>query len=260
MIKKGGIIGLPQNDFYRRQKSGDWTIDEHFRNVNYIRTNEFTPDNYLAIGEYQSENITVYDIFNEEISSLTKPTSDQVSISCIDYNRNINQLAVGLNKSPFLRIFDTSVPNTEEIEETQLNYTGSLFTKSIEKSDFIGSTLVITHGLNDSYPAITLFTTTYEISYSYVTQIINANKIRLIFETEPNDISGILYVYSHTNSSKYLLKNLTRKDNYLYQTYKLNAQLNNPILQEENLNATETLFIDDTLINIDKIFKNLRIT
>ena len=109
MITKGGITGLPANDFHKRQKSGDWSINEHFDNINYIRMG-FTPNNYLMLGNYETDKILIYDIFNNQVSSLTKSITgtDLPSISCVAYNKTIGHLAIGLNKEPYLRVFNTS--------------------------------------------------------------------------------------------------------------------------------------------------------
>jgi len=240
MITKGGITGLPENDFYKRQKSGDWTIDEHFRDVNYIRTKNFTPDTYLAIGEYQSENLTIYDIFNEQVSSLTTLLSggssgsenEQQSIVCVDYNRNINRLAIGLNKSPFLRIFNTFLGDEEDEEEVESSIIPyPIFSYSFTNASFTGNEMIITHNFNDPFPALALLTTSYDMSCFYEIEIINSNQVKVIFETLPLNISGIVYIYSYINNRTYSLTELSKADSEFYQLYRLDTSCVSPLFQ-----------------------------
>jgi len=94
---KGGMTGLPEDDFNRRQKSGDWSIDEHFRDVNYIRTKDSIPNEYLTAGHYENENLTIYNPFLNRFSSLTMSASgNDPSVTCMAYNRHIGHLAVCL--------------------------------------------------------------------------------------------------------------------------------------------------------------------
>jgi len=242
MITKGGITGLPENDFYKRQKSGDWSIDEHFENINYIRTKSHTPNNYLAVGCYESDEILIYDIFNNQISSLTKPISgtDSPSISCIAYNRNVGHLAIGQNKAPFLRIFDTEdiempefVPLGNQIQDNYLT-SNPVFIQRFRQGDLVDNVLKINHNFDDLTPAVYMLSVGPNISYPYEIEIVDPDHVNIIFFDLDDNISGIVYIHSYEKNSVHLLEHLPSETIDDYTSYHLdliNYNHINPIFQ-----------------------------
>jgi len=229
MITKGGITGLPESDFYKRQKSGDWSIDEHFEDVNYIRTRSFTPNNYLATGCYETDEILVYDIFNNQVSSLTKPITgtDLPSISCISYNKNVGHLAIGQNKAPFLRVFDTSVGDMSEFVISDLYIESSylvkhpVFIKRFRQRNLVNNILRITHNLEDVNPATCMLSRGPNISYPYEIEIIDENTLDIVFHETSDNLSGIVYIHSYEGNSSHVLESLDSSIGIDYTTYQL---------------------------------------
>ncbi|MBT3298730.1 hypothetical protein HN385_07400 [archaeon] len=208
MITKGGITGLPANDFHKRQKSGDWSINEHFDNINYIRMG-FTPNNYLMLGNYETDKILIYDIFNNQVSSLTKSITgtDLPSISCVAYNKTIGHLAIGLNKAPYLRVFNTSVGDLSEFEISE-PYPNFIKEFRFRYRDLSNNVLHVIHNLNNLLPASIMLTNTSDISYPHEIEIINENQVDFIFHEAPKNILGTVYIYSNEKNTVHSLDSL----------------------------------------------------
>ena len=233
---KGGMTGLPEDDFNRRQKSGDWSIDEHFRDVNYIRTKDSIPNEYLTAGHYENENLTIYNPFLNRFSSLTMSASgNDPSVTCMAYNRHIGHLAVGLNKEPYLRIFDMTTDLMEDVYSGSLiQVTPSIFVKTFQNSDLFNNVLRVKHDLNDELPAVAMLEITSDVSYPYEIEIVDENNISLTFHELAGDISGLVYIYTHENSISYSLSLLTPTTANNIDTYQLDLSdknFNNPYFQ-----------------------------
>jgi hypothetical protein len=125
-MSKGGLVGLVYNDFNLRQKSGNWSINDHVEDVNYIRNGNI-PNNYLTIGCYEENKLFLYDMFlNQEI--VTNIFNIDGAITSIDYNYPKSLIAFGLTKPPYIKIY-----STEDFTEKYLNTT---LTKSVYRLKF----------------------------------------------------------------------------------------------------------------------------
>jgi len=114
-ISKGGLVGLLYNDFNQRQKSGVWSLEDHVANQNYIRTS-LIPNNYLSVGCYNINSLILYDMFFKNKITTNIFNTPESTITCIDQKRNL--LVYGLNKAPYLKIY-----NTETFTEYTLTQT-----------------------------------------------------------------------------------------------------------------------------------------
>ena len=245
MFTKGGMTGLPESDFYKRQKSGDWSIDEHFEDVNYIRTRSFTPNNYLNIGHYETDKVLIYDIFNNQVSSLTKSITgtDLPSISCVAYNKTIGHLAIGMNKAPYLRVFDTSINDMTDFVMSDKYLLSSeivphpVFIQRFRERNLDGNTLHVVHNFNDPLPATMMIAIGPNVSYPYEIEVIDENQIDIIFHEWSENLSGIIYIHSYGGNSVYLLDVLTPTISGNYTSYRLvltDGEHNNPNFQVYN--------------------------
>jgi hypothetical protein len=226
MFIKGGMTGLPEDDFGKRMKSGEWSIDEHFENVNYIRTRDFTPNNYLAIGSYQGDELVIYDMFLNKKTTLTKSITslssgssgdtveENPTITCMSFNRHANHLAIGLNKPPYLRVFDTWPGNIDEMLfsgkyiEVSVYVPHPVYVQRFRYLNLDSNTLHIAHNLEDSLPLVGMLTSSKYISYPYEISIIDENNIDIIFINPPESISGMIYVHSFSDHSVHSVSEL----------------------------------------------------
>ena len=239
MITKGGMTGLPESDFHTRQKSGSWTIDEHFQDINYIRTKSYTLNNYLAVGNYETEVLTIIDIFNNQVSSLTKSLTGSSlqlpSVTCMAYNNHVDHLAIGLNKPPYLKIFDTYDGDMPVLDISGLDVRASslidqpVFVKRFRNNDLVDNVLSVTHNFDDLYPATALISIGPNVSYPYEIEIVNSNQINFIFyDIVTQQLpSGIVYIHSSKNSKTYLLSNLVPITFDTHKSYLLDISSDN---------------------------------
>lgn len=100
-LSKGGLVGLPDDDFTQRQKSGLWSLEDLAAQKNFIN-NSNQPNILLSIGNYTTNNLLLYNIFNKTYSNLNQTILS--SIKNIDYNINSNLLALS---TPYLKIINT---------------------------------------------------------------------------------------------------------------------------------------------------------
>jgi hypothetical protein len=63
-LSKGGLVGLPDDDFTQRQKSGLWSLEDLAAQKNFIN-NSNQPNILLSIGNYTTNNLLLYNIFNK---------------------------------------------------------------------------------------------------------------------------------------------------------------------------------------------------
>lgn len=152
---KGGLTGLIYKDFSKRQKSGVWSLSEHYRNTNYIRDTNI-PFNYLALGCYDTNELYVYDtFFNTKLSTNLFNLSGIVL--ALDFNYEKNLLAIGLSEPPYLKVF-----RTDDFTEILIPY---LPIKPVNcvKFDYLGEKLYISY-ITDEEPYLSLYDTSTFLS------------------------------------------------------------------------------------------------
>lgn len=152
---KGGLTGLIYKDFSKRQKSGVWSLSEHYRNTNYIRDTNI-PFNYLALGCYDTNELYVYDtFFNTKLSTNLFNLSGIVL--ALDFNYEKNLLAIGLSEPPYFKVF-----RTDDFTEILIPY---LPIKPVNcvKFDYLGEKLYISY-ITDEEPYLSLYDTSTFLS------------------------------------------------------------------------------------------------
>jgi len=115
---KGGLVGLPEDDFIQRQKSGLWSLEDLAAQKNQIN-NSNQPNTLLAIGQYYTTNLYLYNLFNKSLSKLN--TVSTSSIRNISYNYNNSLLAIS---TPYLKLLNTDTLieyNTLSIQSSIIN-------------------------------------------------------------------------------------------------------------------------------------------
>lgn len=244
---KGGLVGLTYSDFNQRQKSGNWSIEDHAANVNYIRTSDI-PNIYLSIGNYNTNQLDLYDVFFKTKISTNIFNIPQSTIRQIEFNYKKNLLAFVLTEEPYLKIY-----NTEDFTEYTLTKT---FTKPINciKINNKGDLLYIgfLEAVNKSYLNV--------YSIKDLTTVIDSSIITTGFNPISIKSSNIDIVvnrlitcirFSYDDSYLYIGHYGTISN--IYDNSKLFKRYNNSYvditpnnLKEYNLlTPTDSLFIDD---------------
>ncbi len=239
---KGGITGLIYSDFDKRQKSGDWSIDDHLSNVNYIRDGEI-PNNYLMVGCYDEKKLIIYSIFNF-INIVTNVFNINGIITSIDYNSVKNLVVFSITKPPYIKIFST-IDFSEKVLKKTLKQP-SICAKFSTSGDFLFISSVRTN--TDNF--ISVFETT-----NY-TEIVNSLGIKLneLVTCIETSIDDKYICFGHYDNLVSTYGNI--------KLYKKQAQNNYININEFNLDSldlgtvTDLCFLDNYKLLFISSYKN----
>ena len=129
-LSKGGLVGLPDDDFTQRQKSGLWSLEDLAAQKNFIN-NSNQPNILLAIGNYTTNNLYLYNNFNKTYSNINLDILS--SVKNINYNNNLLVIT-----TPYLKIINTETLIEYNIPSIPSSIINTLSFNNIGTHLFIG--------------------------------------------------------------------------------------------------------------------------